>query len=230
MNRGNASVVDYPTVLNWITTIQNATGAGIGENNAETMLATSLYPFAYCYAYRSTSTGGCASYLFDIEQVANESVCKLMLVYVRDPSFRFDSCGQLLNLLRQIVTSERRRAQRSLWQKKRSLQNARVLSLSHLSLDGMNNRAVSLASDPVSQCEFQDQVERCLSFLDDLNHRQIFLMLLSGFTRDEMAEELSVDRSTIRRSITQMRRILAPRTSHLKPQASSLKPQASKAC
>ncbi len=85
MNQGN--MVIEPNVLNWVTAIQNATAADSSAgNDAETMLATSLYPFALWYARRGPWTIDCCSCAHDIEQVANEAVCKLMLVYVRDPS------------------------------------------------------------------------------------------------------------------------------------------------
>ncbi len=178
------------------------------------------YPIALRFAYIHSCPAGLAfhQHIDDAEQVANDAVAKLILVYVRDAEFDVHSSGHLLGLLHRIVINERKQIFRNRNRRKRTPNEGDGKFPTILSLHSLHeNSCLSRTADPSSQCEFNDQVEYCLRFLSNAMSSQVFLMSVSRFAHHEMAAALSVDRATIRRWIKQMRRILAPRTSHLKP-------------
>jgi len=214
--------LDESIVFPWIERLRDKTSTGHERLVAETSLFSSLRPIASWIAHLPSNPRE-----YDTEQVVNDAICKLFVVYVSNPDFRFRSCGHLVRLLGQITTNERRLEYRRNNRAKRVPQDADGHRLPIESLNLVQCDCPSNSQDTTCECENNELIEHCLRWLCDSNHRRVFLMLMADFTWAEMAMKLNVDRKTIRRWVNEMRRILAPRTSRLKPQASHLKPQAS---
>ncbi len=210
--------INEPILFDWIGLIRNAGASSRERGSAEVSLTYTLYPIADWFAHLGLSRPQ-----FDTDQAVNDAVCKLMVVYVRDPDFHIRSCGHLIGLLRQITTNECRLACRSNRRAKRVPHDIDGRRLRIESLDIVPRHPVSRLDDPARDFERNELIEHCLQSLGNPNHKQVFLMLSAEYTRDEIAVKLKVDRKTVRRWIDQLRRILAP-------QASSLASQASKAC
>ena len=216
-------------LISWIEHIRSANSSDEEKRSSELLLFQSLEPIVSAIACNREN-----AFDYDAEQVINNAICILFLHYVRDPEFQFHSCGHIVSLLSQIAINERRIAFRLSGRAKRLPRDDDGNRLPVKSLQSLECDCESNLDDPACVCEINEQIENLLQWLSDPNHKIVFKLLLEEHTRDEISVKMEVDCRTVRLWVDQIRRILAPHTSHLTPhtshltpQASSLKPQAS---
>ena len=216
-------------LISWIEHIRSANSSDEEKRSSELLLFQSLEPIVSAIARIREN-----AFDYDAEQVINNAICNLFLHYLRDPEFQFRSCGHIVSLLSRITINERRFAFRISGRAKRLPRDDDGHRMQVQSLQNLERDCVSNLDDPACVCEINEQIENLLQWLSDPNHKIVFKLLLEEFTRDEIAVKMEVDCRTARLWVDQIRRILAPHTSHLtphtsdlKPQTSSLKPQAS---
>ena len=209
-------------LISWIEHIRSANSSDEEKRSSELLLFQSLEPIVSAIACNREN-----AFDYDAEQVINNAICILFLHYVRDPEFQFHSCGHIVSLLSQIAINERRIAFRLSGRAKRLPRDDDGNRLPVKSLQSLECDCESNLDDPACVCEINEQIENLLQWLSDPNHKIVFKLLLEEHTRDEISVKMEVDCRTVRLWVDQIRRILAPHTSHLTPHTSSLKPQAS---
>jgi DNA-directed RNA polymerase specialized sigma24 family protein len=209
-------------LISWIEHIRSANSSDEEKRSSEFLLFQSLEPIVSVIARIREN-----AFNYDAEQVINDAICKMFLHYVRDPEFKFHSCGHIVILLSRITVNERRIAFRLNRRAKRLPHDEAGNRLSVHSLQSLECDCESNLVDSGRVCEINEQIENLLQWLSDPNHKIVFRLLLEEYTRDEIAVKMEVDCRTVRLWVDQIRRILAPHTSHLTPHTSSLKPQAS---
>ena len=201
---------DQAIVVDWIRCCRATESMPDERSEVEGTLIGYLTDYAAWFASARMNT-----HSSDVEQVASGAVSRLFMVYIRDRNFHFQSTGEVIRLLARITTNERRMTYRRENRSKRAPYNREGVRFVIESLGDIERRGLQSEEDPVREYEHKELIDACSQRLDDLNHRQVFRLLIIGFTREEMARELGVDRNTIRRWTNQVRRILAPHFSHL---------------
>jgi len=228
--------LDETTIFQWIQCIRDAECDHAQRSYSEQSLHDCLIRKATWLARLPW-----LSIDYDAEQVANDSICDLIVDYIRDPSVPIPTCVHLVSLLCKITVNKRRQACRRNTQAKRSPYGPDGNRLPMESIDASNCNCQANSEDPTCIGEEKEDFGRCIQLLNDPLLQQVFVMLYSNYTRNEMAAALDLDPKIIRIHIREVRQILqsqipnptphtshlTPHTSHLKPQASSLKPQAS---
>jgi len=209
-------------LISWIEHIRSANSSDEEKCSSELLLFQSLEPIVSAIARIREN-----AFDYDAEQVINNAICILFLHYIRDPEFQFHSCGHIVSLLSQIAINERRIAFRLSGRAKRLPRDDDGNRLPVKSLQSLECDCESNLDDPACVCEINEQIENLLQWLSDPNHKIVFKLLLEEYNRDEIAVKMEVDCRTVRLWVDQIRRILAPHTSHLTPHTSHLKPQAS---
>jgi DNA-directed RNA polymerase specialized sigma24 family protein len=209
-------------LISWIEHIRSANSSDEEKRSSELLLFQSLEPIVSAIACNREN-----AFDYDAEQVINNAICILFLHYIRDPEFQFHSCGHIVSLLSQIAINERRIAFRLSGRAKRLPRDDDGNRLPVKSLQSLECDCESNLDDPACVCEINEQIENLLQWLSDPNHKIVFKLLLEEHTRDEISVKMEVDCRTVRLWVDQIRRILAPHTSHLTPHTSHLTPHTS---
>lgn len=213
--------LDPTIVFEWIAQIRSCRVSELERTVAETRLYQCLIPVSTWFAHLRTSPPG-----YDLDQVLNDSIYQFMLVYVRNQDFAFHSCGHLVSILSKITTNQRRMSYRRNSMAKRAPHDPDGHSLTIESLDILACTCKANSADPASTCEQRDELQHYAQLLSDVNHRQVFRLLVADFTWSEIGTKLEVDAKTVRLWISQMRRILTPHTNNQQPTTNNQLPTA----
>jgi DNA-directed RNA polymerase specialized sigma24 family protein len=143
--------------------------------------------------------------VIDVEQLAVDSIDCLFERHLLNVEFEVRSLEQIVGLLSGVVRRYAANLRRYHGRLKRSTSSCGTQRfMIDESID--NGRSI----DAATMAESADEIDFFLGCLHDCNQKTVFLLLVMGYSWNEIAIHLGIDLQRVRRLVDQTRRILQP--------------------